>query len=482
MEVWRKYKTLVFIVIFFGILYSLISLINHYFFRTYALDLGAYTNALYDYLHLQWNDSTVFKEVGENLLADHFDLYLIFFSPLSLIFKTYTLLIVQIIFLLFGGAGVYFYFKTSENTSIATFATIYIYTFFGVFAAVSSDYHSNVVAAALIPWFFYLIRKKQLIGSSLLLLLILVSKENISLWSVFVCIGMAFEYRKNFYLRNYLLLAAVFSGIYFISMISVVMPAFSNKGYYPHFHYSFLGNNFSEAALHLIFHPLQSLKILFVNHNEHPHGDFVKAELHLLLIFSGLPLLVTKPQYLLMLLPIYFQKLFHDDYAMWGIGGQYTIEFSPIMAIGIFTAIADLKKIQLIKTASIIVLLSSIGATVRTMDNTIYFTNKPAIRFYKSSHYQRNYNVKKVHELLSKIPENAILSVQSPFLPHLSLRDNIYQFPIIKNAEYIIYSEMENSYPITNTEFIAIVTKLRQAKEWEVLYNEDVIILKRISF
>src|SRR5690606_38738489 len=115
----------------------LISFVNHYYFRTYALDLGAYTNALYDYIHFQWNDSTVFKDVGENLLADHFDLYLIIFSPLSLIFGTYTLLIVQILFLLLGGVGVYAYFiASSKSKNIASYAAIFFYSFFGVFAAV----------------------------------------------------------------------------------------------------------------------------------------------------------------------------------------------------------------------------------------------------------------------------------------------------------------------------------------------------------
>ncbi len=95
MKFFRNKLTLV--LFFFGIIYSLISLVNHYCFRTYALDLGAYTNALYDYIHLQWNDSSVFKEVPENLLSDHFDLYLILFSPFIYLFKTYTLLIIQII-------------------------------------------------------------------------------------------------------------------------------------------------------------------------------------------------------------------------------------------------------------------------------------------------------------------------------------------------------------------------------------------------
>ncbi|MBD79048.1 MAG: hypothetical protein CL840_09030 [Crocinitomicaceae bacterium] len=109
----KNYKalySLYFTILVFGAIYCLISLTNHYNFRTSALDLGLYTNALYDYVHFQWNDSSVFKMYNENLLADHFDLYLILFSPLSLLFGTYTLLVVQIIALLIGGIGAYRFF------------------------------------------------------------------------------------------------------------------------------------------------------------------------------------------------------------------------------------------------------------------------------------------------------------------------------------------------------------------------------------
>ncbi|WP_027418429.1 DUF2079 domain-containing protein [Crocinitomix catalasitica] len=480
MEILKKHKYFVLTLVFFGVLYALISLVNHYFFRTYALDLGAYNNALFDYVHFQLNDSTVFKETSENLLADHFDIYLILFAPLSLIFGTYTLLIVQIVFLLFGGAGVYAYFKSSEKTApIALMAAVFFYSFFGVFGAVANDYHSNVIAASLIPWFFYLVRYKKILASSFLLLLLILSKENISLWLVFVCLGLGIEYRKDVYRRNYLLIASVFSGICFVIITSVLMPALANNNQYPHFHYSYLGNSSSEALIHLITHPVESISMLFTNHNNSLGGDFVKMELHVLLLFSGLLFLIKKPHYLLMLVPIYFQKLFHDNYSMWGIGGQYSIEFAPILAIGIFMVVAEFKKQNLIKPIGVIIVCLAIGSTFRTMDNTVYFTNKSQIRFYQKSHYQRDYNVAEVHQELSKIPADAVVSAQSSFLPHLSLRDNIYQFPMIKDAEYIIYSEMENTYPLKDEEFIALTNKLKDASEWQVLYDAEVIILKR---
>ena len=71
-----------------GVLYCLISLVNHYLFKTYTLDLGLYTHALYDYAHFRLSDCSMFKPVPQNLLSDHFDLYLMLLSPLVYIFGT----------------------------------------------------------------------------------------------------------------------------------------------------------------------------------------------------------------------------------------------------------------------------------------------------------------------------------------------------------------------------------------------------------
>ncbi|MDO9510314.1 MAG: DUF2079 domain-containing protein [Bacteroidales bacterium] len=458
----------------FAVIYGLISLVNHYNFRTYALDLGAYTNALYDYIHFQWNDSTVFKETGENLLADHFDLYLIFFSPLSLLFGTYTLLIVQIIAILAGGLGVYKYFSFKPETrSVALMAMLYFYLFFGVFSAVSFDYHSNVVAASLLPWFFYFIQSRKIYHSVVLAVLILVAKENVSLWMSFICLGLLFQYRKDILLRKVLFFLFLFSLFYFVWITSVIMPAISNANAYPHFHYSCLGKNGGEAMVFLITHPFQAVKMLFINHIQHPNADFVKLELHVLLIISGIPLLIKKPQFLFMMIPIYFQKLFHDNYLMWGIDGQYSIEFAPLLAIGVFSVISDFKVESIKKWSAVAAVFLAMVISIRVMDNTIMFTNKSKIRLYQASHYSRNYHVAEIHKVLSEIPPLAVISAQSPFLPHLSLRPSIYQFPVIKDAEYILFSRKENPYPMDTATFNAKVSGLLNSPEWIIQFSND---------
>ena len=480
----RKNKYLFLTVVFFGVLYSLISLVNNYNFRTNALDLGAYTNALYDYIHFQWNDSTVFKAVKENLLADHFDLYLILFSPFSLIFKSYTLLLFQIAAILFGGVGVYRYFTLyGKSETLPLYAMLYFYLFFGVFSAVSSDYHSNVIAASLVPWFFCLLKQKKFIPASFLLLVILISKENISLWMVFICLGLLMEYRKYPFERKFLFGSILACALYFIMITTVVMPGLSNNSTYAHFQYSVLGKNFHQAIEFLVKHPVESLKTLFINHTNNSTGDYVKTEFHLLILLSGLPILLRKPQYLLMLIPVYFQKLFHDDYNMWGIGGQYSIEFAPVMAIGIFSVINDIKSIRIRNCGVLLALVACLCCTIRIMDSTVLYTNKSTIRFYKASHYSRDYDIKKVYQQLSKIPDDAIVSAQSQFLPHLAYRDNIYLFPMIKNAGYIVYSQKEDPYPMDKNTFSKLTFSLDASKEWIISYkDENITVLKKSNY
>jgi uncharacterized membrane protein len=465
---------------FFAVIYSLISLVNHYYFRTAAIDLGLYTNALYDYMHFQWNDSSVFKEASENLLADHFDLYLIIFSPLSLIFKTYTLLIVQIVFVLLGGIGVYRYFTIAQpDRKVALLAAIYFYLFFAVFSAIAWDYHSNVVAAALVPWFLFRFKQKKYFGAAIIFLTLLVAKENISLWVCFISIGLMYDYRNDKISLRFLLFFALISLSYFIIITGITMPSLSNDGNFHQFQYSILGNNSFEAFQHLIAHPLQSVETLFVNHTQNPSGNYVKSETHILLLLSGLIFLFLKPNYLFMLIPVYVQKYFHDNYFMWSIGGQYSVEFAPIFAIGIFSVISRYgNKIALILCT--VVLTGVFISTIRTMDRTVIFTDKSRIRIYQLQHYQRSYNVKMVHEELNKIPSEAIVSAQSQFVPHLALRDKIYQFPIIKDAEYIIYSLKENTYPLSKKEFEIAIDEINHSDKWKILFQSTaVVILKK---
>ncbi len=469
-----KNRWLLAVMLFFTAVYAVIAIPNHYLFRTSALDLGLYTNALYDYIRLQWNDSTLFMDVPQNLLADHFDLYLVILSPLSLLFGTYTLLIVQVIAIVMGGLGIYRYFRlVSDKDWLPLLAMIHFYLFFGIFSAVSFDYHSSVVAAMVLPWFFYYFRKRKYGPASALVLFMLISKENTALWLVFVFLGLLFEYLRDRKAAGYLVIYSSFSLAWFLLIVFYVMPALSSEGTFPHFRYSVLGNDPVSFIRNFFSAPFHSLSLLFNNHMPFGYGDHVKVELHLFVLLSGLYLLVFRPQYLFMLIPVYFQKMYHDNVWVWSVAAHYSVEFAPILTIGAFSVINSFRRPRHGKVIAMAAVAFSLFVTVRLMDNTVIFYDKSRIRIYSQSHYQRDYDTGAVRKALKLIPGDAAVSAQSGFLPHLSLRDKIYLFPIVKDAEYIVISEKENTYPLDKEGYYETVKDILTTPGWEIIESFD---------
>ena len=345
----------------------------------------------------------------------------------------------------------------------------------------AADYHSNVVAASLLPWFFYFVQSKNMKKAFLMLFALLIAKENMGLWLAFVCLGLSFSYWKDTRLRNRLWLLSLICGNYFYAVLHWLMPYFANEYNDYYLKYTYFGNSISEAILYILSHPLDVLQNFFVSHINDPFAENVKTSLHGMLLFSGLPFLIKKPQYLLMLLPIYFQKLFHDNFLVWSISFQYNIEFAPIFALGVFSVISTIKRKKLQSTICLSAILMAIGSTVYMMDSATVFIKRSQLRFYKTDHYQRNYDVKKVHEAFKLIPKDAIVAAQPPFLPHLALRDKIYNYPFIHDADYLVFSYKEEEMPFfASTEaYIHFSDSLKNASAWETIHDEEVTILKK---
>ncbi len=481
MRLKEKYLLLLILILFLFV-YSIVSLFNHLVFRTYALDLGLYTNALYQYSHFNLANCNVFKNDYALLLSDHFDLYLVLFSPLVYLFGSFTLLIIQILFIVFGAYGVFLYFKDAElnHSKVALLSMLYFLTFFGVFSALSFDYHSNVIAASVVPWFLYFLKQGKRSKAFYLFIFILIAKENMAIWLVFVCLGLLLQERRNKLNSTFLIYLILIALIYFVTVVGYVMPHFSVSGKYDGFKYSSIGTNPLQALQTILTRPFYSLKLLFINPTENQSLDWIKCEFHFFVLLSGLYLLLFRPSYLIMLIPIYMQKMYHNDSSMWGIAKQYSIEFVPILTIGIFSVITEFKSTGFSKFMKYFVLISSVVVTIRSMDHTMTYTKKSTVRFYQEVHYKNTFNVSNAQMALKLLPENAKISALSFFVPHLALRKNIYQFPIVKDAEYIVFNYSDDFYPLNSPKFISEIADYLSSGNWTYLLNSpDIAILKR---
>lgn len=466
----------------FGLIYCSISLVNHYNFRTYALDLGLYNNALFDYAHFRVNQYSLLKHLFPNPLCDHFALITPLVSPLYWIFGSYTMLLIQIFSILFGAYGVYKYFsEKSENNYFPLLAMIHFLSIWGIYSALSFDFHDNVVAAMLVPWFFYFFEKKRFLASSVFFVMILISKENMALWAASIGLGLALMYRKDRRLLKISLLHSAFAVVYFIVVIKVIMPFISGDfvqdGYY-HFKYHALGDNGAEAIKTMFTRPLYTIKLLFVNHLNDPMTDNIKKELHLMVLLSGGIALLFRPWYLVMLLPIFAQKLFSDDYAKWGINYQYSIEFVPILTFALFNWLHSFSNKKLVLLVSFAFVSLSIYATYSKLEERDSLWYVPELsKFYEKAHYRSSYDTKELYKALKSIPDEASVSASSPLVPHLSFRKAIYQYPDMYDSEYIVLLTRDACYPLSQEDLEKKISEFNVSKEWTLLYDQNYTVI-----
>lgn len=480
----KNNKYLVLSLLVFGSLYASISLVNHYNFRTFGYDLGIYNNALYDYSQFKVNDNPVMHRMYDNILGDHLSLYHLFFAPLRYIFGTWTLLIIQIISILFGAIGIHRLIEyLSKNKQYANLATVHFLSMWGIFSALAYDYHDNVVAAMFVPWLILSVLQKNTKVVIIWTIIILISKENVSLWLAFVYAGLFLLKYDDKELRKTSIIGATLSFIYFVLALKVIMPALQNTGTtYSHIKsYSALGNSMGEYIVTLLTKPQYVMSLMFENQSGDPTYNGIKFELHWVVLLSGGFVFFKKPQFLVMLIPIYMQKMLNDSYGKWGINLQYSIEFAPILTFGFFYWIIVSNYVQKHKKIILIAgtALCLITSIAKLDSRTSKWYDSHRARFWQNRHYSQTFDVKQVYRWLEMVPKNAKVCAQNLLVPHLAFRDHIYTYPHTRDAEYIIVMPNEGFYPADKHEFDSALNVLRNADSLTFLINEPHFIMAK---
>ncbi len=476
-------RYLLLITLFFGVIYCSISLVNHYYFRSYGFDLGIYNNIIFDYSHFRLNNNMIMHKHFDNILSDHFCLLHFLIAPLYYLFGSYTMLIVQILGILWGGIGIYTLInRLTSNKNLSLLAIIHFYGMWGIYSALGFDYHDNVLAAMFVPWFFYFVHEEKWKKAAIYFTLILISKENMALWAFFLSVGLFWNYFKEKTKRIPLAIFSTVAIVYFLAVIKVFIPALLNENTsYGHLKYSSLGDSLGDYIITAITRPKYVFTLLFENHINASYAFGIKSELHFVILVSGGFALFYKPQYLFMLIPIYAQKLFNDSPGKWGINHQYSIEFVPILTIALFLLIYEIKNHKLRKAVAILSVLVCLINTQDVIDGRVSKWYNPINQmFWAKEHYQQDFDVKEMYKLLELIPDDASVCAQSMLVPHLAFRDSIFHYPYINNAEFIaLVPGTKSTYPFKRARYKREVEKLRKSKKYEIFIENDFALFFR---
>lgn len=469
----------------FGCIYMLQVIMNHYLMRTYALDYGFYNQAFWDFAHFRSNFNTV-MEPQLNYFQVHPGFTLLLLSPLyhlfNPIFGTYSLLIIQNIFIIIGGYCTFLLLvnKTGDFW-VGLLAFIHFNLVWGHYSALSADFIEATVGASMVPVFLYAFDKHRHVLASLVFLFILACKENMPIWFIFISIVLFFTYKDK---KQKILSVSygIFSILYLIILFRIIIPSFEEPGItYWGFAYSSLGENPSEAVKFIITRPVEALRLLFVNHLNDPAFDNIKKELYIVFLLSGGLLLLRRPVYILAFIPIIAQKVYNDAFIRWGISSFYSIEIVSILTAYAF--LASLNKKRAINYILYISLcLSTLGITLNKMNSRRslwYVPDKEAL--LHRGFYQTRLDVKEIRKRIRTIvPENAAMVTTQSIVPHFSHREKISIFPYVHDANYMVLLKDGNPYPLNHESFEKESNRYLNDKDWSIIFNEHpLIILKR---
>jgi uncharacterized membrane protein len=462
----------------YGVAFCLISLVNHYNFRTFGLDLGIYTHGIYSYSHLHWHQFTLGLE-GEafNHLGNHFSPIVVLLSPFYYLFGTYTLLILQIAAILFGGWGVYQFAKERLTGWQPELILILFFSMWGIYSALAYDWHANVMAAMFVPWFILFYERADWKKAILMFVLVLICKENMAVWMGAIILGLAIrDFINKREDTNWIMASALFASAlaYFVIVQTMIMPALNTAGISDHLgNYSHLGDGPIGVIRSILTKPRHVFYLLFESLQEDALTFKLKSQLHFMVLVSGGLALIYRPHYLIMLAPIYAQKLLSSNPSHWGVYFQYSIEFAPIIALAFVEWMQHFSfekwKVPLL------------AGTIATATFFNWHPTRPNTGFYQAGHYRSGLNSKAIYEALEMLPDEAVASASNVIVPHIADRETIYLFPVVKDAEYLaILTHGRDLYPADSSEFPMRILELKMNPENEVLYDEnDFLIIKR---
>lgn len=496
----RRWRTV--LLLGFGVVYALVSLVNHYNFRTAAFDLGIAAQTVADFAHLRLPRTTLLLDAPPTgYLGQHFSLTAALAAPLYyLVGGAWALLLFQVGAVLLGALGVWRYVLAQGGSGReANWALAFFAGQWGVFSALSFDYHDNVVGAMALPWLALWVgqgRSQRALGAAAFILL---SKENMALWLAFVLLGLAWQHwprraaapaRPRPLATAWLVLGAVACLVYFLVVTRYVMPALdtTHRPFTQMVRYAHLGSSLPGAVLQVLTHPALLWATLFQNTLPDGAYDYIKLETWGAVLVSGGWALARRPWYALMLLPILGQKLLANDYALWGINGQYSIEFAPVLTLAVADALRATQApgTGLRRRAWALALAGVAVFTVVTLyTRRSQWYDRTTGNFLIGRHYRCHYDRAALRAALAHVPPGVPLSTSSNLAPHLLARRDLFLFPVLRTAQLValLREPDENAaWPLNPADARQALAHLQADPHYHVLYQDAQLVLLTRQF
>jgi len=405
---------------------------QHAAFHTHALDLGFYDQALWNTAHGRWFASSL-KPFP--LLGAHFSPLLTLVVPLYWIWSDVRVtFVVQTLALALSGLPLY-WLAREKWPAAAPLVLLAYYLNPSLHVAGLNQLRGTTLAVPCLALALYGLVKEDrrwiVLGSVLALL----SKEDMSIYVA--AFGTYWLVKKRGWKLGGGLI--VLGLLWFLIVPFKIVPHFRGAGY-PYFNkYSYLGSGPGEAIQSLLRDPLIVLRTVL-------SPERLRAAWRVAWPSGFLGLLA--PSLLALSLPAFGYLLASTDPVIYTFGDWYPVALQPVLYMAAVVGLLWLKERGWWQGWA--ARLAAVYLVVVGLCAFWLLSPVPPAQHADLSRFMATARARLGHELLDRVPADAVVSAQSDLLPHLAHRTQIYVYPDnLDKVEYAIVDLQSNPYPFS---------------------------------
>jgi uncharacterized membrane protein len=410
----------------YALAFSFVTVTRHYTFLTHALDLGYY-------VQLVWNlaggrgPRVSLPEMhawGDHLSPIMYGLVPAFWVAPGAV----TLLIFQSAALAAGAPAVFLLARRrlGDARLAALFALLYL-TNPSLHGMNVRDFHAAALAVPLLLWAFVAAETRRAVLFAGLIVLTLGTREDAALAVIGVGIWLALGQGR--WRAGAVTAAGAFALLYV--ELRWIIPAFRGEPYSHLARYAGLGRSLTEVLAGIILHPVGALLRVAT----------VSRLVYLLAMLAPLGFLpLLGPGALAGALPALAQNLLSSDPVLFHPRTPYQAFVLPFLVLAAITGYARLRASRSgtpARAALALAVMASLVLSSRTVNQFAIY------RWWPDAGDRAAYRV------LARVPAEAAVSAQDPYVPHLALRSRVFVFPVgIEASDHLLLNL--DSYPWRN--------------------------------
>jgi uncharacterized membrane protein len=469
--------------------FSTLSILKHHNIHSHAFDLAVFQQVVWSTAHGDWFRYTCETGLGPgattNYLGNHFELILL---PISFLYlfcdRPEVLLLLQTFSLATAGFLIFVIVKRWSGSAVtASLFQILFYVQPAVQGPNLFDFHSLVLAPAFLLLGLLGVetgRFRWLVAGSLLAVL---CREQVAI-SVAALGAYAFLRTR----QPRMLLLTGFSLAWLALTVGVLIPMFHPDGVSLHFaaKFGYLGNTPAAALRTLVLSPRTLLQVFGdPDRIRYLKDMFLCSGVFLPLFSPGLLLVALSEMGVNVLSQVPTQRVMTYQYS--ATAAAFLVLASARGAVWIVKRIGSARwrdngpRARLLSACMGIAAISIALFFHFSRYGAIYPLGRDPLAHDLRGVYRSSERTKVAYRFMSRIPDGESVSAQSDLAPHLSNRREIYVFPVVKDAKYVLIDQQGETFPaqLLGVPYSEQVRRLRDDPRYEVILEESGYVLFR---